>query len=253
MAAGTYNITIEKRATFSITLTFKNADGSEYDLSGSSLVSQIRIDSSNAIQSDFTANIVGDPTNGVATLSLTKEQTSALSTAPSSYDLFVDKIDGTSEKLLSGSVLIIGNETEYSATPSVSQSYSPRRNISFLNSELISSDEFGFHYVDTGSFFGIDVFALNNVYANQDCRVRLYNSIDYDDLSRSIYEDAPNDAGLIAEASLTSGQVVQFTPALISSTNKATNSGQSIMAAITTSSQQELNSVSGHFDILQFL
>ena len=111
MAAGTYNITIEKRATFSITLTFKNADGSEYDLSEASLVSQIRIDSSNALQSDFTTTIVGDPTNGVATLSLTKAQTSALSTAPSSYDLCIDKGDETSEKLLKGSVTILENET----------------------------------------------------------------------------------------------------------------------------------------------
>jgi hypothetical protein len=55
--------------------------------------------------------VVGDATNGVATLSLTKTQTSALSTANSSYDLFVDKTDGTSEKLLKGSVSIIENET----------------------------------------------------------------------------------------------------------------------------------------------
>ena len=111
MAAGTHNITIEKRATFSITLTIKNADGSAYDLSDATLVSQIRIDSSNALQASLTTAIVGDSTNGIATLSLTKAQTSALSTAPSSYDLFIDKNDGTSEKLLKGSVTIIENET----------------------------------------------------------------------------------------------------------------------------------------------
>jgi hypothetical protein len=111
MAAGTHNITIEKRATFSITLTIKNADGSAYDLSDATLVSQIRIDSSNALQVDFTTAIVGDSTNGIATLSLTKAQTSALSTAASSYDLFIDKNDGTSEKLLKGSVTIVENET----------------------------------------------------------------------------------------------------------------------------------------------
>ena len=110
MAAGTHNITIEKRATFSITLTIKNADGSAYDLSDATLVSQIR-NSSSALQASFTTAIVGDSTNGIATLSLTKAQTSALSTAPSSYDLFIDKNDGTSEKLLKGSVTIIENET----------------------------------------------------------------------------------------------------------------------------------------------
>ena len=111
MAAGVHNIIIEKRATFSITITIKNEDGSAYDLSNATLVSQIRIDSSNNLQADFTTTVVGDATNGVATLSLTKTQTSALSTANSSYDLFVDKTDGTSEKLLKGSVSIIENET----------------------------------------------------------------------------------------------------------------------------------------------
>lgn len=111
MAAGTYNLTIEKRATFSISLTIKNEDGSSYDLSDTSLFSQIREDSGNSLQADFTITVVGDPTNGVATLSLSKTQTSNLSVSPSSYDLFIDKNDGTSEKLLKGSVNIIENET----------------------------------------------------------------------------------------------------------------------------------------------
>tara|TARA_A100001015_G_C15018480_1_gene726742 strand:+ start:724 stop:1062 length:339 start_codon:yes stop_codon:yes gene_type:complete len=111
MAAGIQNLTIEKRASFSITLTIKNADGSAFNLSGASLASQIRIDSSNNLQTDFTTGLVGAATDGVATLSLTKDQTSALSTAPSSYDLFVDNADGSSEKLLKGSVTIIENET----------------------------------------------------------------------------------------------------------------------------------------------
>ena len=77
MAAGIQNLTIEKRASFSITLTIKNADGSAFNLSGASLASQIRIDSSNNLQTDFTTGLVGAATDGVATLSLTKDQTSA--------------------------------------------------------------------------------------------------------------------------------------------------------------------------------
>ena len=53
MAAGIQNLTIEKRASFSITLTIKNADGSAFNLSGASLASQIRIDSNNNLQTDF--------------------------------------------------------------------------------------------------------------------------------------------------------------------------------------------------------
>ena len=111
MAAGTYNLTIEKRATFLISLTIKNQDGSSYDLSNALLFSQIREDSGNTLQADFTITTIGDPTNGVVTLSLSKDQTSSLSVSPSSYDLFIDKNDGTSEKLLKGSVTIIENET----------------------------------------------------------------------------------------------------------------------------------------------
>ena len=111
MAAGTHNLTIEKRATFSITLTIKNADGAAFDLSDYTLASQIRIDASNALQADFTKTIASPATDGIVTLSLSKTQTAALSTAASSYDLFADKNDGTSEKLLKGSVTIIENET----------------------------------------------------------------------------------------------------------------------------------------------
>jgi hypothetical protein len=112
MAAGTQDLTIEKRASFSITLTIKNSDGSAFNLSGATLASQIRVDSNNKLQADFTTGLVGDATGGIATLSLTKAQTSALSTSPSSYDLFVDNADGSSEKLLKGSITIVENETE---------------------------------------------------------------------------------------------------------------------------------------------
>lgn len=254
MAAGTYNISIEKRATFSMTLTIKNANGSAYDLSGTVLVSQIRVNSSNTLQDSFTIELIGDPTEGVVQVSLSKDQTSRLSLGQSSYDIFADKIDGTSEKLLQGSVTIIENETQLSAGPvPISNTYTPRRNLDFFNYNLISDDLSQYNYVDTGCFSGIDVMGLNAVYCNQDCRVRLYNSIDYSDLTRTIYEDPANGVGLIAEIALTAGEAVQFSPALIGSVNKITNSGQSIMVSISTSSQQTEGSISGYFDILQFL
>lgn len=111
MAAGTQDLTVEKRATFSITLTIKNSDGSPFSLANASLASQIRVDGSNRLQAQFITGLGADATSGIATLSLTKDQTSNLSIAPSSYDLFVDHLDGSSEKLLRGSVTIIENET----------------------------------------------------------------------------------------------------------------------------------------------
>lgn len=111
MAAGTHNITIEKRATFSTTLTIKNEDNSAFNLTGATLSSQIRKDYSNALQANFTITVVGEASQGVITFSLTKDQTAALSLAPSSYDIFVDNADGTTDKILKGSVTIIENET----------------------------------------------------------------------------------------------------------------------------------------------
>ena len=42
MAAGTFNITIEKRATFSFETTFTQADGSALDLTDRTLIGEIR-------------------------------------------------------------------------------------------------------------------------------------------------------------------------------------------------------------------
>jgi len=254
MAAGTYNLTIEKRATFSIFLTIKNQDGSSYDLSNSSLSSQIRGNAGNQLQANFTIDVIGDPANGSVRLSLSKIQTGSLSVGPSSYDLFIDKSDGTSEKLLQGSVTIVENETALSGNPiPVANTYTPRRNIGFLNSSLISTGASQYNYIDTESFSGINVICLNAVSANRDCRVRLYNSIDYSDLSRPTFEDPANAVGLVAEVILNSGETVQFTPSLIGSVNNTTNSGQSMMVAISTISGQADGSLTGYFDILQFL
>lgn len=113
MGAGTHNITIEKRATFSTTLTIKNDDGTPFNLTATTIKSQIRKDYSNALQADFLIQVIGDASQGVITFSLTKDQTAALSLAPSSYDIFVDKAGPpeTSEKIIKGSVTIIENET----------------------------------------------------------------------------------------------------------------------------------------------
>ena len=146
MSSGIYDLVIEKRATFSVSLTVKNADGSNFDLSNTSLFSQIRNDVRNFLQADFTITVIGDPSDGLIRLSLTNEQTAQLDVAPSSYDLFVDALDGTSQKLLSGSVTIISNETELdAAAPTIAPTLTPRRNISFFHSVFAntgSNDEY---------------------------------------------------------------------------------------------------------------
>ena len=254
MSSGIYDLVIEKRATFSVSLTVKNADGSNFDLSNTSLFSQIRNDVGNFLQADFTITVIGDPSDGLIRLSLTNEQTAQLDVAPSSYDLFVDALDGTSQKLLSGSVTIISNETELDAeTPTIATTLTPRRNISFFNSVFAntgSNDEY--NYIDSGCFSGVNSFGLNSVLADKDCRVRVYNAINFDDLTRPVEQDSPLSAGLIAEISVNSGESIELAPSIIGTKSILSSSGQSIMVAISMSGSQTLNSISGTFDILQF-
>lgn len=112
MSAGTYNITIERRASFSFAATIKNSDGSGYDLTGRTLNGQIRRNWDNGLQATLTI-VETDSENGIITVSLTKAQTAALTLDDSTYDIFADD-DSTSDskKILTGTVTIVENETE---------------------------------------------------------------------------------------------------------------------------------------------
>ena len=112
MAAGTYNITIERRASFAFSARVTNADGSAYDLSNRTLYGQIRRNWDNALQANLTIAET-DALNGVVNITLTKNETAALTLDESRYDVFADNdSSGESKKILTGSVTIVENETE---------------------------------------------------------------------------------------------------------------------------------------------
>ena len=110
MAAGTFNITIEKRATFSFETTFTQADGSALDLTDRTLIGEIRRYFDNGLEASFTITKT-NATGGIATISLTKTQTASLSENECTYDIFADHTDGTTLKLLTGSATIVKNIT----------------------------------------------------------------------------------------------------------------------------------------------
>ena len=112
MSAGTYNITIEKRAFFSFTATITNSDGSAYDLRNRTLYGQIRRNWDQALQAEL--NVVEtDAVNGVIAVSLTEDQTTALTEDDSTYDIFADADDGSSSKrILTGTVAVVRNYTD---------------------------------------------------------------------------------------------------------------------------------------------
>lgn len=110
MAAGTFNITIEKRSTFSFVTTFTQADNSALDLTNRTLKGEIRRNFDNILESTFAIEKT-NATGGIAKISLTKAQTTALTENDCTYDVFADHTDGTSLKLLTGSVTIVKNIT----------------------------------------------------------------------------------------------------------------------------------------------
>jgi hypothetical protein len=110
MAAGIFNITIEKRATFSFDSTFTQADSNALDLTNRTLSGEIRRNFDNGLEATFTI-VKTNAAGGSATISLTKAQTAALTDNACTYDIFADHTDGTSLKLLTGSVTIVNNIT----------------------------------------------------------------------------------------------------------------------------------------------
>lgn len=110
MAAGIFNITIEKRATFSFETTFTQADNSALDLTNRTLSGEIRRNFDNTLEATFTF-VKTNAAGGVVTVSLTKAQTALLTENACCYDVFADHTDGTTLKLLTGSVTIVKNIT----------------------------------------------------------------------------------------------------------------------------------------------
>lgn len=112
MASGTYDITIEKRASFAFTARLKNCDGTPYNLTNKTLRAQIRRKFDEVLQAEFSIQET-DSINGIVVVSLTKEQTAGLVEAESCYDIFADYDNGGgSDKVLQGNVTIIRNCTE---------------------------------------------------------------------------------------------------------------------------------------------
>ena len=113
MAAGKYNIIIQKKATFArkfkIYTTYVaegSADNVPVDLTGCTVSSKIKrkVDDTSAIITFDTA--VTDAENGEFELRLTAAQTASLSFDRGVYDVLVTYADTTVDKVLEGTVVL---------------------------------------------------------------------------------------------------------------------------------------------------
>ncbi len=111
MAAGNYDIIIEKKANFSFTATFKQSTGAALDLTNRTLTGEIRRDFDNVLQATFTIT-KSDATKGIALIELSSAQTSVLTLDDSHYDIFSTLNTGNVERLLEGKATIVKNITQ---------------------------------------------------------------------------------------------------------------------------------------------
>lgn len=112
MAAGIYDITIERGSDFELILTYKDSNGVSINLSGCSVEAELKetADLSSAVLLQFTATIT-NASGGEITLSLTKAQTSSLVYAigPNykykkeyTYDVLLNLTTGKTVRILNG-------------------------------------------------------------------------------------------------------------------------------------------------------
>ena len=132
-----------------------------------------------------------------------------------------------------------------------------RTSVNFSNSFFVNTGNLidssrEYNYVDTGTLTGYDSFALNSVEVNTGCRLRIYNSLSYDDLLRPVSQDAPNNVGLITEVTLAANTPIEFTPSIVGAVSRLSDSGRNLMISISPNNSSSLGDITGKLDITKF-
>ena len=101
---GTYNITLQRRADYSVLLQFKDSTGTVINLTGYTAYAQVWDEGRTIKYADFSVAYT-DRTNGQITLSLTDTQTT---TFPNElrYDVLLEDSGGTREYYLEGIIFV---------------------------------------------------------------------------------------------------------------------------------------------------
>ena len=102
VSPGTYNITLQRRSDYSVTLQFKDGDSAAIDLTGWTVESQIWNLARTTKVADFTVTYT-DRAEGTVALSLTPEQT-VLVDRTYYYDVLLTNGDGLKEYYLEGTI-----------------------------------------------------------------------------------------------------------------------------------------------------
>jgi|TARA_R100000030_G_scaffold73723_2_gene56961 hypothetical protein len=101
---GTYNITLQRRADYSVLLQFKDSSNAVIDLSGYTVYAQVWDAARGTKYADF-AVAYTNRTNGQVTISLTDTQTTTFSDEVQ-YDVLLENASGLREYYLEGKITV---------------------------------------------------------------------------------------------------------------------------------------------------
>lgn len=108
---GTYNITLQRRADYSLLLQFKDNTDTPIDITGYTVSAQIWDKARTTKSADFGITYTDRP-NGEVTLNLTGAQTAALPDQELYYDVLVEDAGGLKSYYLEGVVFTNQGYTE---------------------------------------------------------------------------------------------------------------------------------------------
>ena len=98
---GTYNMTVQRRADFSLQLVFKDSTGTVINLTGYTVYAQCWDEGRNIKYGDFAITYT-NRSNGVIDISLTDVQTATFETNTLSYDVMLEDPNGLRDYYLEG-------------------------------------------------------------------------------------------------------------------------------------------------------
>ena len=104
ISPGTYNITLQRRADYSVTLQFKDSEGAAIDLDGWTVAAQAWDKGRSTKYADFSITY-SDRSAGTVAISLTDEQTAAFPNE-AYYDVLLTNASGLKEYYLEGVIYV---------------------------------------------------------------------------------------------------------------------------------------------------
>jgi hypothetical protein len=104
VSPGTYNFELQRRASFSLALQFKDSNGAAIDLTGSTVAAQAWSKKRTTKYADFSVAYT-NRTNGQVTISLTDTQTTAFPDSLN-YDVLVTSSGNLKDYYLEGQITV---------------------------------------------------------------------------------------------------------------------------------------------------